>query len=758
MEYKTTFLDKITASNAITENMDAFTKYSNLEILPNCVDGLKLCHRRIIAVMLNNDQRMKGATLTGEVMNKLHPHGDSGIYDAIVRMGQPFSQVHPFVLIKGNFGAYGGGEYAASRYLDVQCDPFTKDLFLVNVDHRTLTYIPSETGSGLEPAYYVPRLPTSLLTGSFGVSVAYKSVIPHFNFASVCNLVDKFMELRKKDPLHYKKKYDEIAEYCIPDFPTHCYIRNKDELIKSYSQGNFDKSIIMDGILDISPQEINLRSIPHGAAFEKVFKKVGDMMNSANFISANFTEINDLTTGTEYGNLQFKLKRGVNPFDILDEFKRICTFTQSWTPIWTFVDKEGYVYQMNPMDLLEVWYIARSRSILGALKFQNIDLFKQYRKLMALIIIADHTDAVLKIFKTAENREATVPILCSKFKLTREQAEYIATLQLHQITHQGKDDLLRALQTVKTKIQELQHKFVDIDGIISEDAAELKKTYAPVCQRRSELFHFIGAILLKDYNGCIQFSSWHELAHLVHRWGKYTSYEVILYPSGKNHYIAHTPEGIVTSAVLDLPKEMRATHIEAIKLKPKSIVSLKNDTISKIDSVAAFDKKSSIISHVAGGFTAIDRDFRMVQLTTTQVPKRNNLAALGNKTNIQYFNGVYADEVVIAAVNDKLPNQIDLVRLKEGERYRYPLIGRTKIIGMWKYGQEFSFSVPPEYLSRCSIKNVMIQKVESLFEDQRKVTIFMTKHKTSNQKSLSLFAKGVDILCDVTLKGEKHER
>ena len=178
MEYETTFQSEITASEAAESNMFSYTRYNNLEILPSCVDGLKLCLRRIIGVLGTTDQRMKGAALTGDVMNKLHPHGDTGIYDAIVRLGQPFSQVLPFITIKGNCGAYGGGEYAASRYLDVQYAQFTKDLFFNNVDSRTLTYIPSELGKGVEPAYYVPRIPTALLMGAFGVSVAYNHTTP----------------------------------------------------------------------------------------------------------------------------------------------------------------------------------------------------------------------------------------------------------------------------------------------------------------------------------------------------------------------------------------------------------------------------------------------------------------------------------------------------------------------------------------------------------------------------------------------------
>lgn len=756
MEYETTFQNEITASSAVEDNMFSYTRYNNIEILPSCVDGLKLCQRRIIGVLGTTDQRMKGAALTGDVMNKLHPHGDTGIYDAIVRLGQPFSQVLPFITIKGNCGAYGGGEYAASRYLDVQYAQFTKDLFFNNVDSRTLTYIPSELGKGVEPAYYVPRIPTALLMGAFGVSVAYKSVIPHFNFVQVCNMVEKFIELRKKYPMNYQTKYDEIAEYCIPDFPTHCYIRNKQELIQHYNKGDYNASILMDGMVEIGPYEINLRTVPHGLAFERVFKKVGDMMNSANFISANFTEVNDLTKGIEYGNIQFKMKRGVNPFEILDQFKKECTFTQTWTPIWIFVDKDGNVCRLNPMQLLEVWYLARHRSILGALKFQNIDLFKQYRKLMALIIIADHTDAVLKIFKEAENREATIPVLVKKFKLTREQAEYISSLQLHQITRQGKDDLLKNLDNVKERIENLQKKFVDIDGIILEDVAYLRKTYGPQCARRSELPNFIGAIHLVDLNGFIQFKNYQELAHLMRRWSKTQQVDVIMYPTGSYKLVRHVGKQVINDDLIDFPKEFYADRLEVCKLKPRVSIGLRNGAISRIEGVVSFDKKAGILAHASGGLTVVDKAFKLRQVSSTDIPKRNSFEALGNKSDILYFNGTYADEVVIAVVNDKNPNQVDLQRMKDGDSYRKLMLGHSEIIGMWKYGNPISFTVPGRYLSRCGIKQVLIKNPEQFFENNTKVTIFMNKHRTSTEKHMVPLSKGVDILSESSIKGDKH--
>ncbi len=757
MDYETTFSGDITASEAIEANMLTYTRYSNSEVLPSCIDGLKLVHRRIIGVLGTNDTRMKGATLTGEVMNKLHPHGDSGIYDASVRLGQPFSQVHPFITIKGNFGAYGGGEYAASRYLDVQSAPFTKDIFFNNVDLKTLTYIPSETGAGVEPAYYIPRIPTTLLMGAFAVSVAYKAVVPQFNFTSVCNLVEKYIELRSKYPTAYKDKYAELAEYCIPDFPTHCLIRNKKQILSCCSTGNFNHTVLSDGIVELSPTDINLRTIPYGSKFEDVFKRVGNMMNSANFISANFTEINDLTTGTEYGNIQFKLKRGANPFEILDEFKKQVTFTQKRSPIWTFVDKDGYVVNMNPIELVDVWYLARHRSILGALKFQNIDLFKQYRKLTALIIIADHTDEVLKIFKQAENRAATIPVLTKRFKLTREQAEYIATLQLHQITHQGKDDLLKSLESIKDRIHKLQEKFVNIDAIILEDIAYLKKTYGPVCPRRSKLPEFIGAIHIVALDGYIQFTSYHELVQLMRRWGKQQQVHIIMYPHGIYNLVVHTHnKTIVTDEQFDLPREFYAVRLEVIKHKPRATVSLREGCIARIDNLVQFDKKTRIGAHVATGFTAIDRAFKMHQYSTTAITKRLRVDATGVKSDIQYFNGVQADEVVIAVVNNKNPNQVDLQRLKEGEIYRKPLLGSTRIIGMWKYGNPISLTIPQEFLNRCSIKTLLIKNPDSFFGTDKKITVHMNKQRTSTNKNLVPLYKGVDVLSDSAIKGGKH--
>ena len=753
MEVETTFKENTTASDASVENLTAYTRYSNLEIIPNCIDGLKLCQRRIIGVIGTSDERLKGATLMGRVMDR-HPHGDTGIMDAIVRLGQPFTQVYPFVIIKGNCGAYGGGEPAAGRYIDVQASPFSKDLFFNKVDTRTLTYIPSETGHGTEAAYFIPIIPTTLLTGAFGVSVAYKSVVPQLNLTQLCNLVERFIKLRKEYPMDYRKRYSEIAKYCIPDFPTHTLLRNEQQLLSEYSKGNFDCPVIMDGIFDISPTEIHLRSIPHGATFENIFKKLGAMMNSANFISANCTEINDLTTGTEYGDIQFKLKRGVDPFAVLGEFKRHCTFTQSWTPIWTFVDKDGYICKLNPMELLDIWYLARYRSVLGALKFINNDLFKQFRKLSALIIIADHTDEVLKIFKTAANREATIAPLTKKFQLTREQAEYIASLQLHQITHQGKDELLKALQGVKEKMENLQTKFTSIDELILQDVDYIRKTYGPKCPRRTELPDFIGVLHLKESGAYIQFRSYPECAHLFKRWGKQQQVEVIIYPAGAVKLIAHTKTGIITDEKLSFPKEFSASKLEVCKLKPRSVVMLKNGAISRVDGVYNLYGKRGILTHVSMGFAALDRNFKLVQVSTPSLPKRNSLDALGNKSDLLYFNGVQADEVVVAAVNSKSPNHVIMMRLKEGDIFKKLLLGHTEVLGMWRYGDPISFTIPQEYLSRCPVKHILIRKPEEFFGNDKRLELFLNRRKASNDKSLVQLTKGTDIYSESTIRSK----
>ena len=130
------------------------------------------------------------------------------------------------------------------------------------------------------------------------------------------------------------------------------------------------------------------------------------------------------------------------------------------------------------------------------------------------------------------------------------------------------------------------------------------------------------------------------------------------------------------------------------------------------------------------------------------------MEALGNKTDLIYVSGVCADEVVIAVANTSSSNSVILARLKEGEQFKKLLLGKTEILGMWRYGDPISFTIPQEYLSRCVVKHILIRKPEEFFEDNKRIELFLNKRKSSNDKNLVQLYKGTEIYSDSTIRGK----
>ena len=752
MEITTTFMENTSATEAVKQNIKTYIQYSNNEFLPSVVDGLKLLWRRILLVLHDNKKEMQKCTaLTGACMETYHPHGDNGVEEGIKCLSQPFKQAHPWLIIKGNFGAYNG-EAAAGRYLDVCPSQFTKDIFFDNVDRRTYTYIPSEIGHGAEPLYLIPLLPTVFLFGGRRLAAAFISNTPFFNFTDVCNLVLVYLKLRLKYPhgLH-RKHFKAIAKYCLPDFPSHSIIRNRSALLESYERGDFNAPVVMDGIMDLEPNGMHIRSIPYGSIpFDSLLPKLGQKMNSANYISANTNEINDLTNGIEYGDISVKLKRGVNPFEAMERFKTECSFTQRWNPQWMFVDKEGYVVEMNPMELLDVWYNARHRSILAGLKFINNDYFRRYRQLMALVLIADHTDEIVTIFKQAENRDATIPILVKQFGLTREQAEYISTLQLHQLTRQGKDDLLKEMANIKEKIKEHQKKFTQIDNIIITDVERLKKTYSAECPRRTLLPNYLGAIHVLDHSGYLQFTDWPDLARQYRRWNKSLNLQIEFYPIGSTYRQAI---GCHEDPEIELPQAFMAKDLVVAKEPPRYTVIYHRGALSYVDGIVDCSKISGQHAYVAGDFLMIKPGYKLEVCNPLGLTKRSSADAAGTRTKVGYLSSIMADKVIVASVDINFQNVVFLRMMSPGDTFPQPLLGASMILGIWEPTTPIYLEIPEYYVTRCSTRKLLITNPTEFMQGKPLVEINFNRKKTNDDRTLGYLHKQVDILSDLNLKG-----
>lgn len=742
-EYESEFQADITASELVESNMDTYARHVLLNRLPHHIDGLKLIHRRILMVLGTTEDKLKGSALIGRVMGTYHPHGDASIYDAIIRLAQPFNQVFPYVKVFGNVGDYSGEMAAAARYIDVTSSEFSRDLFFNRTNLKTLTFIPSETGVGREPAYFIPAIPTALIMGAHTIGVGVKSVIPYLELSNVCSLVEKYIQIRQKFPFNHLDEMMSLYKYLIPDTPTHSLLRNEKDLLIKYADGRFKEGAMMDGIMELYPDCIHIRTIPYGRCLKDALSKIEGLFKTANVVSASFQEVSDISTGFEYGNIKLPLKRGVDPFDVIEDLKKVIWFTVKQSYLWNFTDMDGSLLELNPYTLIDKWYDERCRSILGDLKYSRDALFKQYRRLMALVVVADHTDDVLSIFKESSNREATIPPLCKRFRLTENQAQYLSSLQMHQITRQGKDELLKDLDVVKGRIKELQTKFTDIDNIIVQDADYIKNKYRKLTPRRLKYHNFLGAIEIPE-SGFIQFESMEELAKLAKRWDR-SNFKIHGYPKGS--MTLHTKIGMTSTcdSIISHPKEFKADAIYAHKAKPKYTIHLRDKTIFRTSGFYLGTETDTQNTPVYDTFLALDSKNILLQYRATAIAKRRSLTAEGVRTDIVHVSPVQDDMGIVVYVNTRKANCIVFELLKSGEKMAFPGIGKLHIYGIYAVNDSLVFTIEPKHSYRCSVKHLYITDLRDIMLDDTRVECYLNRRNCSNGVRLKPIVRKSDI-------------
>ena len=763
----TTFESEVKASDILRRDMRSFARHSVREYIGNEISGLKLIHSRILSCIDRNSKKYKQATLIGEVI-KLHPHGDGSIKSASDRMTQPFNQTYPLIMGVGNIGAYSGGEAAAARYLDVASSPFAEDVFFKYVNLKTLTYVPREDVEGVELAYFVPAIPMALLTGSTSILVGYRSNIPYYNFEDVCNLAITFIKERKKHPQDYLKRYKTYAKYLLPDFPIRSMLLNSRQILAAYEKGDFTQKFITCGVMNVNPNAINIRTIPFGLDFYKtVWLNLRDLAKKASFVTANYQDVLDLTNEITIGNTELPMKRGVSPFNELNLLKKTIQFKQSWNPIWNFSTADGYMTSRNPVELLEIWYQERYRSIIADLKLTNIDAVNEYRKITALIIIYDHAKEVADLFLNAKCKEDTIEPLSKRYNLSLYQAKFIASLQISQFTAQGKDELLKRLEESKQRLKELQSKFLSVDDIIINQIATIRDKYAPVIGRRTKLPDFIGAVKINN-DGYLQFSSTEELCSILNHWESRTECKLLWYPAYKdifsrdfNLYMRDN-KVFISDEELDFQKELVSDQLFFVKKDAKwTVVTHKDGTVSRIKGILGSTEPKAKVIYVKDQLTAINSSWELIQLKSEDVPTRINILATGLKTDWKFLSPTCCEtRCIVVHANTKDPNILHFERLGLRQKIARQFFGTTVILGIFNDEDTFCQTIPEELLNRCSYHHLLIgtkdcKNLGAFMGNADKVDLFINKKSSSNGWTLKQLGKESSVLIPVSYNGTK---
>ena len=762
------FESEVSASDILRKNFRDFARHTVREYLPEIHDSLKLVVRRILMSIEHGTKKYKATALVGQVIKSLHPHGDSSIYEAALKVMTDFD--HPFPLINGigNIGAYSGGAAAAARYLDVLISQFTEDVFFKYVNLKTLTYIPSEDGEGLEIAYYVPAVPMTLIMGASSILVAYRSSIPSYNFRDVCDLTCTFIKERKKHPQDFLKRYKTYAKYLLPDFPVPSMLLNSRQILAAYEKGDFSQKFYTCGTMNLKPSTINIRTIPYGLDFYKsVWLTLRDLAKKASFVTANYQDVLDLTNEVSIGNTELPMKRGVSPFTDLNLLKKTIQFKQSWNPIWNFSTEDGYMTSRNPIELLEIWYQERCRSIVADLKLTNIEAVNEYRKITALIVIYDHAKEVADLFLNAKCKEDTVEPLSKRYNLSLYQAKFIASLQISQFTAQGKDELLKRLEETKQRLKELQSRFASVDDIIIDQVTKLRDKYAPMVGRKTKLPDFIGAVEINN-DGYLQFSSIEELCSILNHWESRTECKLLWYPAYKDIFsrdfnlYMRDAKVFISDEELDFQKELVSDQLFFVKKDAKwTVVTHKDGTVSRIKGILGSTEPKAKVIYVKDQLTAINSSWELIQLKSEDVPTRINILATGLKTDWKFLSPTCCESrCIVVHANTKDPNILHFERLGLRQKIARQFFGTTVILGIFNDEDTFCQTIPEELLNRCSYHHLLIgtkdcKNLGAFMGNADKVDLFINKKSSSNGWTLKQLGKESSVLIPVSYNGTK---
>ena len=443
------------------EMRESFIDYSMSVIvqraLPDVRDGLKPVHRRILYAMRDlalNPGRpyKKSATVVGEVLGKYHPHGDSAVYDAMVRMVQEFSMRAPLVDGQGNFGSVDGDSAAAYRYTEARLAPIAVEM-LEDIDKDTVDYSPNFDGRIEEPTVLPSRLPNLLVNGSSGIAVGMATNIPPHNLREVVNALVALID----DPDLSQEELESTVPG--PDFPTGGYLCGLDGVREAYrtGRGRIVVRAKAEIIEDDGRPRIEVRELPYMVNKSRLIEQVAELVREK-----KITEISALRDETDREGIRIvmELKRDAIPEVVLNQlYKHTQLQTTFGAILLALVDG---VPQVMPLRTMLGHYIDHRHEVV--VRRSEHDLGKARERehvLEGLKTAVDNIDEVIEIIRGSRDRDSASGQLQERFELSQRQADAILDMRLARLTALELDKLEQELEEVRAQIRELEALLAD---------------------------------------------------------------------------------------------------------------------------------------------------------------------------------------------------------------------------------------------------------------------------------------------------------
>ena len=480
-------MDRLEKNNIVSEVSTSFVNYSLSVItsraLPDLRDGLKPVHRRILYSMYqsgytNDKQHKKSARIVGDVMGKFHPHGDSSIYEALVRMAQDFSYRYPLVDGHGNFGNMDGDGAAAMRYTESRLAKISSEL-LRDINKNTVDMTPNFDELEEEPVVLPSRFPNILVNGTMGIAVGMATNIPPHNLGEVIDGCVAYIDNPDIDTLG-------LMEYIKgPDFPTGAIILGNSGIKKAYETGRGTITIRSKANIEEKNgrYQIVIDEVPYGVNTLELKNKVAELVHNK-VIDGISDYHSDLKDGIK---ITITLKRDANPQVVLNNLYKHTAFQTTYGIILLMID-QGVPKTLGLKDIISKYIDFQKEVIIRRTKFDLKKAEDRVHILEGLKIALDNIDEVIKIIKESKTDILAKETLMSRFGLSEIQCDAILEMKLRRLTGLEKEKIENELNDLLKRIEELRAILASDEkvlGIIRDELLEIKAKYAD--ERRTHI-------------------------------------------------------------------------------------------------------------------------------------------------------------------------------------------------------------------------------------------------------------------------------
>lgn len=484
----TTGLERRTLENVMEDN---FLRYSMSVIidraLPDVRDGLKPVHRRILFTMSEAGLRSgakfrKSATVVGDVMGKYHPHGDTAIYDSMVRLAQPWALRYPMVDGQGNFGSMDGDPAAAYRYTEARLQKIADEM-LADIDKETVDFRDNYDGSRQEPSVLPAKVPNLLLNGQIGIAVGMATNIPPHNLGE---LVDATIELIDNK----EATIDDLMKHVKgPDFPTGAVVYGGASMKQAYLTGRGSVTVRAVATIEETKKgrhQIVVTEIPYSVNKSTLVEKIADLYKEKKI------NISDLRDESARGAVRIviEVKKDGYPKKVLNQLYKMTPLQSSFNYNMLALVDGIQPRILGLEEMLQEFIKHRQQVVRRRTEFELRKAKERAHILEGLKIALDHIDEVIKTIRGSETYDVALSALMKLFKLSEIQGRAILAMQLRRLTgldrKEIEDELIQLLSLIK-RLEEILGDENEILGIIKSELLEMKEKYGD--ERRSQIIN-----------------------------------------------------------------------------------------------------------------------------------------------------------------------------------------------------------------------------------------------------------------------------